>query len=118
MMYAGMSAIKAGNTTWDVCKNWPDSPKYWGYDKWEDVGGYALGHGLGISLHETPFFRYPIAKVEPVKLEEGMVLAVETWTGKKGGKDGVRLEENLAVTKAGYDLLTLFPVNELTECWI
>lgn len=118
MMYAGMSAIKAGNTTWDVCKNWPDSPNYWGYDKWEDVGGYALGHGLGISLHETPFFRYPIAKVEPVKLEEGMVLAVETWTGKKGGKDGVRLEENLAVTKAGYDLLTLFPVNELTECWI
>ena len=118
MMYAGMSGIKAGNTTWDICKNWPDSPKYWGYEKWEDVGGYALGHGLGISLHEVPFFRYPIAKAEPVKLEEGMILALETWAGKKGGKDGVRVEEDIVVTKDGYDLLTLFPVDELIECWI
>jgi Xaa-Pro dipeptidase len=118
MMYAGMSELKAGNTTWDICKNWPDSSEYWGYDKWEDVGGYALGHGIGISLHEVPFFRYPIAKEEPVKLEEGMVLALETWAGKKGGKDGVRLEENIVVTKDGYDLLTVFPVDELIECWI
>lgn len=117
MMYAGMSAIKAGNTTFDVCKKWPNSPSYWGYDKWEDVFGYAVGHGLGISLHEVPFLSYPASKENPVKLEEGMVLAVETWTGKKGGKDGVRLEENLVVTKDGYDLLTVFPVNELMECW-
>ena len=118
MMYAGINGIKAGNTTWDICKNWPDSPKYWGYENWEDVGGYALGHGIGLSLHEVPLFRYPNAKAEPFKLEEGMVLAVETWAGKKGGKDGVRLEEDIVVTKNGYDLLTLLPVNELIECWI
>ena len=47
-----------------------------------------------------------------------MLLALETWTGKRGGKDGVRLEEMVAVTKDGYDLLTKFPIDKLTECWI
>ncbi len=117
MMYAGMSGIKAGNTTWDICKNWPDSPKYWGYDNWDDVMGYAVGHGLGISLHEFPFMTPPTAKANPIPLEEGMVLAVENWTGKKGGgRDGVRLEENVVVTKDGYDLLTTYPVDEIIEC--
>ena len=53
----------------------------------------------------------------PIPLEEGMVLAIETWTGKKGGgRDGVRLEENVVVTKDGYDLLTTYPVDEPIEC--
>jgi len=117
MIYAGMSAIKAGNTTLDICEKWPTDPRYWGYDKWEDVVAYAVGHGIGISLHEYPMISYPSAKAKPVTLEEGMVLAVETWTGKRGGKDGVRLEENVAVTKDGYDLLTEWPIGELTECW-
>jgi len=118
MMYDGMAGIKAGNTTWDICKNWPDSPAYWGYDNWDDVMALAVGHGIGISLHEVPFFTYPSSKANPDKLEEGMVLAVENWTGARGGNFGIRLEENIAVTKDGYDLLTLFPVDEITECWI
>jgi Xaa-Pro dipeptidase len=117
MMYAGMSGVKAGNTTWDICKNWPDSPKYWGYESWDEVVPYALGHGIGISLHELPHIAFNAAKANPVELEEGMVIALENWTGKKGGRDGVRLEENLVVTKEGYDLLTRFPVGELFECW-
>ena len=118
MIYAGMSAVKAGNTTLDICEKWPTSASYWGYDKWDDVFGYAVGHGLGISLHEFPVISYPISKADPIKLEEGMVMAVETWTGKKGGKHGVRLEEEVVVTKDGYDLLTKFPVDQITECWI
>jgi Xaa-Pro dipeptidase len=117
MMYDGMAGIKAGNTTWDICKNWPDSPGYWGYDNWDDVMALAVGHGIGISLHEVPFFTYPSSKANPVKLEEGMVLAVENWTGERDGKFGIRLEENIAVTKDGYDLLTLYPVDEIIECW-
>jgi Xaa-Pro aminopeptidase len=117
MMYAGMNSVKAGNTTWDIAKNWPDSPKYWGYDQWEDVGGYAVGHGVGISLHEFPFVLHEYSRVNPQKLEEGMVIALETWAGKKGGRDGVRLEEMVAVTKDGYELLTRWPVDQVTECW-
>lgn len=117
MMYDGMAGIKAGNTTWDICKNWPDSPAYWGYENWEDVQALAVGHGIGISLHELPSFSYPRSKDNPVPLEEGMVLAVETFTGERGGNFGIRLEENVAVTKDGYDLLTVYPVDELIECW-
>lgn len=117
MMYTAINGIKAGNTTWDIVKRWPDSPKYWGYERWDQVMGMALGHGIGIPLHEIPFFNYLMSKDNPVKLEEGMVLAVETWTGKRGGKDGVRLEEDVVVTKDGYEVLTRWPVDKLTECW-
>jgi Xaa-Pro dipeptidase len=117
MMYAGMAGVKAGNTTWDISKNWPNSPKYWGYEDWLDVGGYAIGHGLGLGLHEDPFVHHILNQLKTETLEEGMVFALETWTGKKGGRDGVRLEEMVAVTKDGYELLTHWPVAELMECW-
>jgi len=118
MMYAGMAGVKAGNTTWDICKNWPESPEYWGYERWGDVQGYAVGHGIGLSLHEMPFIAPVLAKRVPEVLEEGMVIALETWAGKKGGDHGVRLEENMVITKEGYDLLTVYPVDGITECWL
>ena len=121
MMYAGMAGIKAGNTTADIIAGWPQTPKYWGYDNWLDVAGYALGHGLGLSLHEAPACFKPgtvlAGKVDT--LEEGMVIAVETWTGGEDprfGKFGVRLEEDIVVTKDGYELLTKWPVDQITEC--
>lgn len=119
MMYDGMEGIKAGNSTADIVKGWPQSPKYWGYENWLDVAGYALGHGLGLSLHEAPqFFRPYTPKAAHTVLEEGMVMAVETWTGgvdPKYGPFGVRLEEDIVVTKDGYELLTKFPVETITE---
>lgn len=119
-VYDGMEGIKAGNSTADIVKGWPQSPKYWGYENWLDVAGYALGHGLGLSLHEAPqFFRPYTPKAAHTVLEEGMVMAVETWTGgvdPKYGPFGVRLEEDIVVTKDGYELLTKFPVETITEC--
>ena len=51
-------------------------------------------------------------------LEEGMVIAVETFTGKRGGDHGVRLEEDIVVTKDGYEFLTGFPIDRITECGV
>jgi Xaa-Pro dipeptidase len=117
MMYDGMSYIKDGAPINDIFKGFPESPKFWGYDAFEDVNAYALTHGVGISLHEYPFVQYLAqATAGTDTFQEGMVLAVETWYGKPGGYDGVRLEENIAVTKDGYDLLTRYPVDALIEC--
>jgi len=120
MLYAGMSVIKDGNTDSQVLAKWPQSPGYWGYDNWNEIGPYTLGHGLGLSLHDKPFFNQQNrqAGMPEQKFQEGMVMAIETYTGKKGGKHGVRLEEMVLVTKDGYELLTLFPIKELIECWI
>jgi Xaa-Pro aminopeptidase len=120
MLYDGMSVIKDGNTDYQVLEKWPQSPGYWGYENWNDIGPYTLGHGLGLSLHDKPFFNQQNkqAGMPAQKFQEGMVIAVETYTGKKGGKHGVRLEEMVLVTKDGYELLSLFPIKELIECWI
>lgn len=118
LMYEGMSYIKAGALCSDVYKGFPQSPEYWGYDKWSSVGPYMLMHGLGLSLHELPWqLKSNDEGSEGIRFQEGMVLAVEIWTGKRGGKDGVRLEEDIVVTKDGYELLSLYPVDELIECY-
>jgi len=117
MLWDAIGVIKPGKTTWDVAQKWPDSPKHWGYELWPDVFALAVGHGVGISLHEFPWIGHELSRTKPVKLQEGMVIALETWYGIKGHKDGVRLEDMVAVTKDGYDLLTEWPVDKLTECW-
>ncbi len=117
MLYASMEGIKAGNTVADVAEGWPKSPSYWGLDNWGDASGYALSHGIGLSLHEYPMFRPAnVLAGDRTVLEEGMTLAVETWYGPKGGDYGVRLEECVVVTKDGYDLMTHYQVDDLIEC--
>jgi Xaa-Pro aminopeptidase len=54
----------------------------------------------------------------PVPLQAGMALALETYAGHKGGKDGVRLEEDIIVTEDGCEVLTRWPIDELMECWL
>ncbi len=120
MLYAGMGAVKDGASNYDVVEQWPDSPGYWGYDTWHEVLPYAVGHGIGLTLHDRPAITmlHKAAGYPPVKLQAGMVLALETYAGHKGGKDGVRLEENVLVTEDGYELLSRWPIEELMECWL
>ncbi len=42
-------------------------------------------------------------------IEENMVLCVESYSGREGGKEGVKLEEMVRVTRDGYELLTAYP---------
>ena len=120
MLYDGMSVIKDGATDHDILAKWPDSPQYWGYDSWNEVIAYAIGHGLGLTLHDRPLITMTkkVTGYPPTELKAGMTLAIETYAGHKGGKDGVRLEENILVTKDGYELLSRWPIAELMECWL
>jgi len=43
------------------------------------------------------------------QLEENMVLCVESYSGVKGGIDGVKLEEMVRVTSSGFERLSSYP---------
>ncbi|MBU8879697.1 Xaa-Pro peptidase family protein [Bacillus sp. FJAT-29790] len=65
---------------------------------------HRLGHGLGIGVHEYP----SIMETNPLLLEEGMVYTIEPGIYVPGVA-GVRIEDDLAVTKDGVEVLTKFP---------
>ncbi len=118
MLYRAIAVVRDGVTDYDILAQWPDSPEYWGYDSWEEVMPYVCGHGIGLGLHDAPMIS-PLRKaygLPPVTLKSGMVIALETYAGHKGGRDGVRLEENLLVTQDGCEVLSRWPVAELMEC--
>ena len=119
MLLAGMGVVRDGATDYDILAQRPDSPQYWGYDTWAEVNPSACGHGIGLTLHDPPmiFYTHRALGLPPYTFEKGMVLALETWTGRKGGRDGVRIEDMILVTETGYELLSLFP-QELIECWM
>ena len=121
MMYDGMAQMKAGSTTDDVLNAWPSDPGFWGVDDTSNLGGYALAHGIGLSLHEYPMFGVggPSEAARAVEFEEGMCIAVETYFGDRNHERhayGTRVEECVAVTKDGYELLTRFPIDSIIEC--
>ena len=121
MMYDGMAQMKAGNTTADVLNAWPKGPEFWGYNDRKMLGGLALAHGVGLSLHDYPMFGLggPSETEKAVKFEEGMTIAIETYFGDRDHDRrgfGTRLEEVIAITADGYELLTKYPVENIIEC--
>lgn len=71
-------------------------------------------HGVGL-CDEYPTIRYPEdleAHSYEGGLQAGMVLCVEAYVGEVGGKDGIKLENQLLVTETGYKLLTRYPFEE------
>ncbi len=71
-------------------------------------------HGVGL-CDEFPSIYYPDSYIEGAfdyHLEPGMVLCVEAYVGKEGGKEGVKLENQVLVTETGFENLTIYPYDK------
>ena len=62
---------------------------------------HGLGHGIGVVVHEQPYIRRGVETV----LEPGMVFTIEPGI-YIAGKYGVRIEEDVLVTKSGVKILS------------
>lgn len=71
---------------------------------WGKNFGHGLGHGIGLDIHEAPRLGSSVDQL----LEPGMVVTVEPGIYFPGF-GGVRIEDDILVTKDGHEVLTSTP---------
>lgn len=101
--------VRPGRSFRDIVENeWPLPEEFAPYR-------YGIAHGLGIK-DEWPFLPN-LMDIEHLsdpdfELLPGMVICMESYIGAKGGREGIKLEDQILVTETGYERLSRFPFEE------
>ncbi|WP_420546725.1 M24 family metallopeptidase [Curvivirga sp.] len=106
---ANTKILEPGMSFYDMthkAKNLPDDylPNRYG----------VLYHGVGL-CDEYPSVRYPVDWEHHGYdgiLEPGMIVCVESYVGRHGGHEGVKLEEQVLITDDGYEVMSSYPLDE------
>jgi Xaa-Pro aminopeptidase len=112
-LYDSIEAVKPGATTADIAAKWPSAMETWGYEDEDQAAANLWGHGLGLAQYDMPVISRIWSLDFPQEIKVGMVFALETQHGKVH-EFGVRIEEMLIVQDHGPEIITTFPVNEIT----
>ena len=112
-LYDSIEAVRPGATTAEIASRWPSAQEIWGYENEDQAAANLWGHGLGLAQYDQPVISRIWSLDFPQEIKPGMVFALETQHGKVHDF-GVRIEEMLIVHEDRTELITTFPVKEIT----
>lgn len=112
-LYDSIHAVRPGATTREIASQWPSAMETWGYQDEDQAAANLWGHGLGLAQYDQPVISRIWSLDHPQTIQPGMVFALETQHGKVHDF-GVRIEEMLIVHDDRTELISTFPVEEIT----
>jgi len=115
-LYDVIEAIEPGKTTDEIAEAFPDMAgehaDYYDADVHWQLTTNHWAHGLGLQLYEVPLIWRGISMDHPIEIEEGMTMAVETQ--EPADRQGVRIEEMIVVREDGAEVLSQWPIDDIT----
>ncbi len=115
-LYAVLERIEPGATTDEIAEAFPDMAgehaDWYGADEHWQLTTNHWAHGLGLQLYEVPLVWRGVSPDHPIEIEEGMTMAVETQ--EPADRQGVRVEEMVVVREDGVEVLSRWPVEQIT----
>ena len=116
-LYDVLERIEPGATTDDVAEAFPDMEGehagFYDADEHWQLTTNHWAHGLGLQLYEVPLIWRGLSPDHPIEIEAGMTMAVETQ--EPADRQGVRVEEMVVVRENGVEILSEWPVEEITR---
>jgi len=113
-LYDSIDEVRAGTTTREIAQRWPSAKEAWGYADEDEAAANLWGHGLGLG---------------PVR-HAGDLADLVPWTIRRRSSPawsspsrpstarctsfGVRIEEMLIVHEDRTEMISTFPVQEIT----
>jgi Xaa-Pro aminopeptidase len=100
--------VRPGITCGELAARGPSLPDAWMPQRYE-----CMIHGIGLE-EESPSVCYPVdAQTNPDRvIEQDMTLVVELYGGAVGGDHGVKLGDEVLVTRDGIEVLAPYPFSD------